>query len=201
MSIDVEALKAATDIVSVVGSYVPLKKRGSEFLGICPFHADTNPSFYVIPAKRFCNCFSCGWTGDVLDFLQEKEGIDFKEACARLGADTQWKPKPITQSAAPLPDRVTSKPPPSAGEPNMTLQRHGAPSRTWAYRDIDGSLIGYVARYDTAEGKQIRCWSWGSRGSEAAAWGCGHFTKLRPLYGLDQLTAKPNAWVLVVEGE
>lgn len=201
MSIDVEALKASVDIAAIVGSYVALKKQGQEFKALCPFHADTNASFYVVPNKRICHCFSCGWSGDVLDFLQEKEGIDFKAACAMLGNGQQWTPKPITQSAPPLPDRVTSTPPPDAGEPKMGTHQLGEPSRTWAYRDAAGVLLGYVARYDVPEGKQIRCWTWGARGSADPAWGCGHWQKPRPLYGLDRLAIRTNAPVLVVEGE
>ena len=82
MSIDTNALKARSDIVAVVGSYVALKKRGAEFIGLCPFHADTNPSFTVIPAKQFCHCFACGASHDVIGFLQEIEGVDFQAACA-----------------------------------------------------------------------------------------------------------------------
>ncbi len=201
MSIDVEALKNATDIVSVVGAYVPLKKLGQEYRGLCPFHTDTNPSFYVVPAKRMFHCFSCGEGGDVIEFLQNIENIDFKAACEMLGAGKTWTAKPITQAAAPRPDRVTSKPPADAGEPDMVLARYGEPARTWAYRDSDGGLLGYVARYDTPEGKQIRCFTWGARGTDEPAWGCGHWTKLRPLYGLDRLAARPNAWVVVTEGE
>lgn len=201
MTIDVEALKNATDIVSVVGAYVGLKKRGAEFLGLCPFHADANPSFYVIPAKRFCNCFGCGWSGDVIDFLREKEGVDFKTAAEMLGANVEWKPKPIEQSAKPLPDRVTSKPPANAGKPAMTIRGLGEPPRTWEYRDADGGILGYVARYETPEGKQIRCWTWGKRGDQDPCWACGHWNKPRPLYGLDRLAARPDDPVMVVEGE
>ena len=201
MSIDIEALKASTDIVAVVGAYVALKKQGAEYKAQCPFHADATPSFYVIPNKRICHCFGCGWTGDVIDFLQEKEGIDFKAACDRLGNGQHWTPKPIAQSAPPLPDRVTSKPPPDAGVPEMETHQLGEPSRVWPYRDAAGEILGYVARYETPEGKQIRCWTWGARGSALPAWGCGHWSKPRPLYGLDRLAERPHVWALVVEGE
>ncbi len=202
MTIDVDALKAGADIVSVVQAYVPLKKRGAEYVGLCPFHGEKTPSFWVIPSKQFCHCFGCGANHDVISFIQEIEGVDFKAACERLGAQTEWKPRaPIAQEAAPLPERITSKPPPDEPHPNMRLREIGEPSRVWTYNDADGSLIGFVARYDPSEGKQIRCWSWGARGDRAPSWGCGHWNKPRPLYGLDRLAARPEAPVMVVEGE
>lgn len=199
--IDVDQLKASVDIVEVVGSYVSLKKRGHEYLGLCPLHNDHSPSFYVVPEKRIWTCFAGCGTGDVIDFVQQIEGVTFQQACEKLGGKEKWKPKPITQSAPPLPDRVTSKPPADAPAPNMTIRQLGAPSRTWAYRDAGGELLGFVARYDTEAGKEIRVWSWGARGTADPSWGCGHWSKPRPLYGLERLAAKPNAWVLVVEGE
>ena len=201
--VDVDALKAAVSIVDVVASYVTLKKRGAEFVGLCPFHADKNPSLWIVPAKRMYHCFSCGASGDVLDFVQNIEGVDFKEACKRLGApDTKWEPRlPIKQEAAPRPDRVTSKPPADAGVPDMQMRSLGEPSRTWCYRDADELPLGYIARYETGAGKEIRAWTWGARGEEKPAWGCAHWSKPRPLYGLDRLAAKPAAPVLLVEGE
>lgn len=200
MSIDVVALKASVDLASIVGAYLPLKKKGQEFLGLCPFHADTNPSFYVIPNKGLCHCFACGWSGDVLDFLMEQEGIDFKSACERLGANNWPKAAPrITVDAKP--ERITSKPPADAPVPNMATRELGEPSHTWTYRDTDGGILGYVTRYETQEGKQIRCWTWGARGQTAPTWGCGHWNSPRPLYGLFQLAKRQGDPVVVVEGE
>lgn len=203
VSIDVEGLKARTDIVAVVGAYVALKKRGTEYVGICPYHADKNPSFWVSPAKQFCHCFSCDTNKDVIEFVQDMEGLDFKGACEFLGAKKKtWAPKvPLAHETPPLPDRVTSKPPSNASPPNMRIHSLGDPKRTWAYYDSDGSLLGYVARYETPEGKQIRCWTWGKRGDLPEGWGCGHWNKPRPLYGLELLAQRPKDPVLVVEGE
>jgi putative DNA primase/helicase len=83
----------------------------------------------------------------------------------------------------------------------MNLRALGEPSRVWPYLDADGGLLGYVARYDVPEGKQFRCWTWGARGSAAPSWGCGHWNKPRPLYGLQKLSARANDRVLVVQGE
>ncbi len=201
MSLDVEGLKASTDIVAVVSAFVQLKKRGAEYKGLCPFHADKNPSFYVVPQKRIWHCFACDAGGDVIDFVSKIEGLTFQAACERLGAKPEWKPRPITVEAIAKPERVTSKPPGGVEAPNMRTRALGDPSRIWPYRDFDGGVLGYIARYDPPEGKQIRCWSWGARGSDMPAWDCGAWNKPRPLYRLDQLAARPDAPVLLVEGE
>lgn len=203
MSIDVEELKGRNDIVAVVGAFVALKKRGAEYVGLCPFHSEKTPSFWVIPAKQFCHCFGCGANHDVVSFIQEIEGLDFKAACERLGAKQDWPAiAPIQQERRePLPPRNTAKPPTGTAAPSMAISALGEPSRIWPYRDVDGTVLGYVARYETPEGKQIRCWTWGQRGEKPARWECGHWSKPRPLYGLDRLAARPDNWVLVVEGE
>jgi putative DNA primase/helicase len=201
-SIDVDGLKARTDIVSVVGAYVALKKRGAEFVGLCPFHADKNPSFWVSPAKQFCHCFSCGANKDVIEFMQDMEGLDFKAACERLGACT-WEPKaPIAhERSTPLPERITSKPPADAEAPNMAIRALGEPSRIYTIRDLDGSLWAYECRYDQPEGKkEVRIWSWGARGDREPGWGVGHLNVLRPLYGLERLADHPKSPVLITEG-
>jgi len=76
----------ATDIVSLVSKYVNLKKQGSNYVGLCPFHHDTNPSFFVNPEKKICKCFSCGEGGDALGFLEKIENISYKEALRKLAA-------------------------------------------------------------------------------------------------------------------
>lgn len=202
MSIDVEGLKSSVDLAALVGHYTPIKKRGGEFVARCVAHSpDDNPSMFVIPRKGFVHCFTCDFSADAVGFLQHVEGIDFKEACRRLGANN-WEPKfAPAEKRAPRPDRITSKPPPDAPTPTMKTRELGEPSRIWPYRDADGGIIGYVARYETPEGKQIRCWSWGARAGAEPGWGCGHFTGRRPLYGLDLLAARPESPALVVEGE
>ena len=65
----IEAVKRAADIVSVVGEYVKLDKRGSDFWGCCPFHEDLKPSMSVNPERKQFKCFACGVNGDVITFL------------------------------------------------------------------------------------------------------------------------------------
>ena len=204
--LDVDAIKARVDLVAVVGHYTPLKKRGHEYVGLCVAHNDHNPSMFVAPAKGLVHCFSCGFSADAIGFIQHVEGLSFKDALSMLnGGAPEWKPV-ITMEAKPVPERVTSRPPQNSGVPKMGIHALGEPVRTWAYRDTDGMILGYVARYETTDErgkkeKTIRTWTWGKRGDREADWQCGAFTKPRPLYGLDRLTAKPQAAVLIVEGE
>lgn len=80
----VEQLKSAVDIVSVVGEYVRLRKAGTRWVGLCPFHTEKTPSFGVHGAHQFYKCFGCGAGGDVLKFVMEIEGVTFYEALKLL---------------------------------------------------------------------------------------------------------------------
>jgi len=82
---DLEALKLALPIESVVGEYVQLRKAGATLKGLCPFHTEKSPSFSVSPQRGNFRCFGCGKSGDVVTFLMEIEKLDFKEALRRLG--------------------------------------------------------------------------------------------------------------------
>jgi DNA primase len=81
---DVEALRRQADIVQVVGDYTTLKRAGKDFKGLCPFHAERTPSFHVAPGDNFFHCFGCGASGDLYDFLQRIEGLDFPESVEAL---------------------------------------------------------------------------------------------------------------------
>ncbi|MCY2930301.1 MAG: DNA primase [Planctomycetota bacterium] len=76
----VQQVAQATDIVDLVGQYVALKKRGREFVGLCPFHNDKHPSMTVAPHKQFFKCFACGAGGGVFQFLMLHEKYEFPEA-------------------------------------------------------------------------------------------------------------------------
>ncbi len=80
----IEAVKERADIVDVVGEHVVLKKKGREFVGICPFHDDKSPSMTVSPAKQFYYCFSCGAGGNAIKFLMELQRTSFSEVVLDL---------------------------------------------------------------------------------------------------------------------
>ncbi len=77
-------VKQALDIVTVIGSYVQLKKSGRNYKGICPFHSENSPSFMVSPELQIFRCFGCGESGDVISFVQKLEGLDFPTALEKL---------------------------------------------------------------------------------------------------------------------
>ena len=80
----IEAVKERADIVDVVGEHVMLKKKGREFVGLCPFHDDKSPSMTVSPAKQFYYCFSCGAGGNSLKFLMELKRQSFSDVVMEL---------------------------------------------------------------------------------------------------------------------
>ena len=80
----IEQVRAASDIVDIIGAHVPLKRNGANFVGLCPFHKEKSPSFNVSPQKQFFHCFGCKKGGNVFTFLQEYENIGFTDAVRRL---------------------------------------------------------------------------------------------------------------------
>ena len=203
---DTDAIVAKTDLVELAARYCELKPQGHEYVAHCVFHSpDKNPSMYIVPDKKFVKCFSCGAQESAIGFLMHVEQIDFVAACKKLlngdgtGMPHPKMPKRVLKKP---PERITGAAPADAPPAKLSVKSLGGePSKTWTYFDANGATLGYVCRYDTAEGKEIRCFSWGKRGNEPAAWACGHFSKKRPLYGLDRLAADPMAQVIIVEGE
>ncbi len=76
----IQELIARADVVEIVGRYVPLKKGGANFMGLCPFHGEKSPSFSVSPTKQFYHCFGCGKNGNAISFLMDHAGMTFIEA-------------------------------------------------------------------------------------------------------------------------
>lgn len=80
----IERVIASSDIVEVIGSFVPLKKTGRSYKALCPFHAEKTPSFIVNPERQIFHCFGCGEGGDVVSFLMKREHFTFPEAVRYL---------------------------------------------------------------------------------------------------------------------
>lgn len=78
-------IKESADIVKIISEYVKLEKKGGNFVGLCPFHPDTNPSMSVSPAKGIYKCFSCGASGNVITFVQNYEHLSFVKAVQVVG--------------------------------------------------------------------------------------------------------------------
>ena len=203
MAVDVETVLAGVDLVGVVEQRMDLAKRGHEFYGLCPFHGESTPSFTINPAGQFYHCFGCGAHGDAIDFLRELDGLTFKEAVAQL-TDTRVTDAPRVQY--PVPAEWQHIQPPADAPPlkSWSLPALGEPVAKYEINAADGSIIGWICRYADPEkpgGKQIRAFTYGSAGDGAPHWACRQFSRPRPLYGLDHLAARPNAQVILLEGE
>lgn len=218
-----EAVRARVDIVEVVGRYVPLKKNGREFTGRCPFHNENTPSFNVVPNKGFYHCFGCGAHGDVIDFVQQYESVDFVEACKRLGDDSfeprtdaqpvkretiaeddpdRWKPLlPVPDDAPELLAGDGSGWTVPIWNPKRGKMTKFKPVRCDAYRDAEQRLLGYVLRCEFNGRKMTPTITWCIGPDGAMQWCVRPFPRPRPLLGLDDLAARPDADVLLVEGE
>jgi len=95
----IEEIKNRLDIAQVVEKYVPLRQAGKNFSGLCPFHNEKTPSFIVSPDIQRYKCFGCGETGDIFNFVQKIENIDFTEALEKLAKEAgvelkQYKKNP-----------------------------------------------------------------------------------------------------------
>ena len=80
----IDRILDATQIVDIVSDFVTLRKRGVNYVGLCPFHDDKTPSFYVSPSKGLCKCFSCGKGGNAVHFIMEHEQMSYPEALKYL---------------------------------------------------------------------------------------------------------------------
>ncbi len=80
----IERIKHKLDIVEEIGAVVPLKKSGKAFKGLCPFHGERTPSFYVFPESGTWRCFGCNEGGDLFTFVEKQQGLDFRDTLAQL---------------------------------------------------------------------------------------------------------------------
>ncbi|MFC1873883.1 CHC2 zinc finger domain-containing protein [Chloroflexota bacterium] len=81
----IQDIKSNTNIVEIASHYLPLRKSGKRFTGLCPFHSEKHPSFTVYPENQSWYCFSCNRGGDVIDFIRLIENTDFQSALSILG--------------------------------------------------------------------------------------------------------------------
>jgi len=130
-----EQVRAASDIVDIVGSYLPLKHAGANFVALCPFHKEKTPSFNVNPHRQIFHCFGCHKGGDVFAFVQEYEGISFPEAVRRL-AERARIPLEMSNDPAQRERRYLKE---------TLLQIHEAITQRWQAA-LDNDAAGQVAR-------------------------------------------------------
>ncbi len=207
MTIDVEALKARTDIVAIVAGYVPeLKKVGNVWKACCPFHHESTASFTVHPAPdSYYKCFGCSSGGDVISFVENIAHTDFKGAIEILGGTNGngtngngHKPEPITPEWVPKEKPQDYNAPAPADAPACQFVHSGMPKPNiaWAYYDKNGAILGWDARYDSPDGsKKVIPWRWID-----GAWRMKGFAAPTPLYGLDLIEKFKDLPVMIVEG-
>lgn len=207
---------------------VKLIRSGREFMACCPLHREKTPSFSIFTAKdgaeRFM-CFGCGENGDVVDFVRALHGVSLPEACEILGGEKDAPDRPrelreiehadpyagfkIMRPPAEVQELVAGKRTPELLNPKRTNDDGSArsirytPSLVHPYRDSKGELLFYVLRVDLDGGRKITpaiAWT-RNRSTKFEGWTHFPIAQPRPIYGLEDLAARPNQQVLIVEGE
>jgi DNA primase len=131
----IQRVRDSSDIVSVVSEYVSLKKAGSSYKGLCPFHSEKSPSFIVSPSRHTFHCFGCGKGGNVITFVMELEKMPFPEALRHLAA----------KAGVPLPTQQDSA---------QDLEKDRQRERMLALNELAGKL--YHEKLLSAEGQGAR---------------------------------------------
>lgn len=201
----IKKLKADNDIVDVIGRFVSLKKKGAEHVGLCPFHDDTKPSLYVSKSKQVWYCPACGddtAKGDVFDFLL-KRGNTWKECLEILGKNSLGSSnfkKKASNKKQPAPPQW--KPKPSNILPSQIIHyRHGKPDFTWAYRNEESKVVCVICRFNLPDGsKEVLPYTYATNG-QSSEWRWMAMEKPRTLYNLPEILARPDATVIIYEGE
>jgi DNA primase catalytic core len=97
---EIDHIKQSHDLVSFIqGNGIPLTRKGRNYVGLCPFHEETKPSFTVNPKRQLWHCFGCGEAGDVIGFLTKSQGIGFRQAVEKLAIQTTESGRRTTATA------------------------------------------------------------------------------------------------------
>ena len=222
-----DELRSRLRLAELIGRRVKLVRRGREYAGLCPFHAERTPSFFVVEDEGFFHCFGCGAHGDAIGFVMRADNLDFEQAVEKVaGAERKTIPAPLSAAVErtepiwvpmlPVPSNAPAllRPvgrhtvelvnPKHAGTPKERTSYR--PVAWWAYRDGRGRLLGYVLRMEflKRDGRRKKftpqiTFCAGPGG--ARRWCVLAFPAPRPLYGLRELVARPQAPVVLVEGE
>lgn len=136
----IDEVRAATDIVGLVGEAVTLRRQGRNYLGLCPFHTEKTPSFTVSPDKQMFHCFGCGTGGDAFSFLQRREGVSFPDAVRRLAERAGLRlPEPeLTQEQAQQRDQHERL--------RHTMELASAQYQRWLWGEAGREARAYLAK-------------------------------------------------------
>lgn len=228
--IDFDKIRMENPLPDVVAaSGIKLDKDGNEFKACCPFHGEKTASFSVyhnINSGWKYHCFGCGAHGDVIDYVKEIYGYPTNSDAIKFltGDDRERRPLSTAQykeTTNPYDGYDIVRPPENAPEiiagvrspailnPKRVNRENGKaklvtynPEMVHAYRKRNGDLIGYVLRV-IIDGKKITPGVWwaNNKSAEFSGWSHGSYPEPRPMYGLEKLDARPDAQVLLVEGE
>lgn len=224
MTVDIDRIKSQYRASEVVGRFVALTLRGSEHKGLCPFHADSDPSLHVIDHKQIWTCPVCDETGDIFDFVMQHQGVTLPVAAEIITGQRQTNgpaytpppkadevPEATFRAVMPVPDDA---PPIRVANDRVRFRQQRKEGNPWVertitdayeYRDGAGALLGYVLRIEyERDGKRQKLTptvTYCEFEDGTFAWIDRAFPEPRPLCGLDDLAAHPTKAVLAVEGE
>lgn len=220
MTIDFNAVRARHPLVEVVARYTNLVKKGNEYVGLCLFHNDKNPSMTIYRGRDgfgHYRCFSCGAGsegGDVLDFIMSLENVDVIEAVRRLDGDEMPMPQtrppldlPPDESdcwepIVPVPADAPAYNPANTFNPKRGKHVAYRPALSVEYRNAAGEFIGHIVRLEFNDGKKVcpvitYCAGPGGK----REWCAKRPPPPYPLVGVELLAKHPDMAVLLVEGE
>ena len=183
------------------------KKKGKEYLFSCPFHNDSEPSFSVNPEKNIGGCFACGtMVSDSLDFLL-KMGSTYKEAVSEIKNESITDSTPNKKQGKEKKQAIVwTQIKPENHCNDFSHYQLGVPSNIYTYKNSDGSLYGYVLRFNAPtesnpKSKEFRQLIFAVNPSGQKDWRFQGFKEPRPLYNLDLITNNPDKTVFICEGE
>jgi len=202
MKNDYADIKARYPIEGIVGGLVTLRRDGTRYVGLCPFHGEKTPSFGVNPKLQKYKCFGCGKSGDVIDFVREYYKLETDTEAIQKLTGAVLTPVALPEIKLTDLDKATWIHP--APEPGQIVHaKYGAPAMRFDYRDKDGKILFCVCRFNFKDGKKIVLpWSYWQAKDGHRFWSWRGVPAPRPLYGLDRLaSAAKNATIVLVEGE
>lgn len=202
MKNDYAEIKARYPIQDIIGGLVRLRRDGTRYVGLCPFHGEKTPSFGVNPKLQKYKCFGCGKGGDVVDFIRDYYKLDSDAAAIEKLTGALLAPVALPEIKLTDLDKATwVHPAPEPGQ--ITHKKYGAPAMRFDYRDEDGKILFCVCRFNFHDGKKIVLpWSYWQAEDGHRFWSWRGVPTPRPLYGLDRLArAAKNATIVLVEGE
>ena len=104
----IEEIRKQADIVQIISSYIEVKKKGNQYVAVCPFHADKNPSLNISKQLQIYKCFSCQAGGNVFTFVQEYERISFIDAVKKVASMIGYSSKELEEPTRQVSSEVTN---------------------------------------------------------------------------------------------